>query len=90
MATVLTSLGELPVARGAAELTGRDAGHEDERGDTVAVRTRRGTPPRGPGGDGGSSAWLRCHSSSGSSRSTRLVMAESIQRQPESLKQPYR
>jgi hypothetical protein len=31
MATVLTSLGELPVACGAAELTGRDAGQDGDR-----------------------------------------------------------
>ena len=40
--------------------------------------TRRGTPPRGRGGGAGSNGWMRCHSSSGSSRSTRLVMAGSI------------
>jgi hypothetical protein len=40
--------------------------------------TRRGTPPRGRGGGGGSSGWMRCHSALGRSRSTRLVMAGSI------------
>ena len=39
---------------------------------------RRGTPPRGRGGGAGSSGWTRCQSASGSSRSTRLVMARSI------------
>jgi hypothetical protein len=52
--------------------------------------TRRGTPPHGPGGGAGSSGWMRCHSASGSSRSTRLVMAGASQHQPESLKPPYR
>jgi hypothetical protein len=37
--------------------------------------TRRGTLPRGRGGGAGSSGWMRCHSSSGSSRSTRPPMA---------------
>jgi hypothetical protein len=45
--------------------------------------TRRGTPPRGRGGGGGSSDWMRCHSSSGRSRSTRLVMPGAFQDQPQ-------
>jgi hypothetical protein len=44
--------------------------------------TRRGTPPRGRGGGAWSSGWMRCHSASGRSRSTRLVMTGAIPRRP--------
>jgi hypothetical protein len=42
--------------------------------------TRRGTPPRGRAGAGGNSGWMRCHSASAKSRSTRVLMAGSIPR----------
>ena len=44
---------------------------------TIQARsgTVRGAPPRAREGGGGSRAWMRCHSLSGSSRSARAVMA---------------
>jgi hypothetical protein len=47
---------------------------------------RRGTPPRGRDGGGGRSGWMRCHSSSGKSRSTRLSCPGASQDQPKPLK----
>jgi hypothetical protein len=45
---------------------------------------RRGTPPRGRGGGAGSSGWTRCHSASGRSRSTRLLMPGASKSSPNS------
>jgi hypothetical protein len=52
--------------------------------------TRHGTPSRGRGGGGGSRGWMRCHSSSGRSLSTRLVMPGTSQGQLASFKPHHR
>jgi hypothetical protein len=55
-------------------------GHEDERSDAVAVRDAAWDPAAGRAGAGGSSGWMRCHSASGRSRSTRVLVAGSTPR----------